>query len=167
MKWKNNQAKQVISIGADEGTFDNKMADDAHILELKKELKIKEERLKASNEELETTNEELKSSNEEMQSINEELQSTNEELETSKEELQSVNEELATINTELRNKVVDLSQAVNDMNNLLAGTGIGTIFVDLKMRILRFTPKAAQFGQPDTDRLGEASWAYRIKLGGL
>jgi two-component system CheB/CheR fusion protein len=120
MTWKNNQAKQVISIGADEGTFDNKMADDAHILELKQELKIKEELLKASNEKLETTNEELKSSNEEMQSINEELQSTNEELETSKEELQSVNEELTTVNTELQNKVVDLSQAVNDMNNLLA-----------------------------------------------
>ena len=30
------------------------------------------------------------------------------------------------------------------MNNLLAGTEIGTIFVDLKLRILRFTPHAAE-----------------------
>ena len=79
-----------------------------------------------------------------MQSVNEELQSTNEELETSKEELQSVNEELATVNTELQTKVADLSRANNDMNNLLAGTGIGTVFVDHQLRILRFTPAATR-----------------------
>ncbi|RYZ83076.1 MAG: hypothetical protein EOO68_33495 [Moraxellaceae bacterium] len=112
------------------------------IAELNEELQAKEEYLNAANEELETSNEELKSSVEEMQSINEELQSTNEELETSKEELQSINEELATINAELLGKVTDLSRANNDMNNLLAGTGIGTIFVDHKLCVLRFTPAA-------------------------
>ncbi len=114
------------------------------IAALKQELQAKEEYLQSTNEELETSNEELKSSNEEMQSVNEELQSTNEELETSKEELQSVNEELATVNAELQTKVVDLSRANNDMNNLLAGTGIGTIFVDHQLRILRFTPAVTQ-----------------------
>jgi two-component system, chemotaxis family, CheB/CheR fusion protein len=117
---------------------------DARIAQLKKELQAKEEYLQAANEELETSNEELKSSNEEMQSVNEELQSTNEELETSKEELQSVNEELATVNAELQTKVADLSQANNDMNNLLAGTGIATVFVDHGLHILRFTPSAAR-----------------------
>ena len=116
----------------------------AQIAELNKELQAKEEYLHAAKEELETSNEELKSSNEEMQSVNEELQSTNEELETSKEEMQSINEELATVNTELQTKVTDLSRANNDMNNLLAGTGIGTIFVDFNLRILRFTPTATQ-----------------------
>ncbi len=116
---------------------------DARIAALKQELRAKEEYLQTANEELETSNEELKSSNEEMQSVNEELHSTNEELETSKEELQSVNEELATVNTELQAKVADLSQANNDMNNLLAGTGIGTVFVDHRLRILRFTPTAS------------------------
>ena len=108
---------------------------DARFAALKQELRAKEEYLKS-------TNEELKSSNEEMQSINEELQSTNEELETSKEELQSVNEELATVNSEMYIKVEDLSQVNNDMNNLLAGTGIGTVFVDRRLHILRFTPAA-------------------------
>jgi two-component system, chemotaxis family, CheB/CheR fusion protein len=105
----------------------------ACIAGLREDLRIKEEYLQ-------TTIEELNSSGEEMQSVNEELQSSNEELETSKEELQSVNEELATVNMELQTKVVDLTRVNNDMNNLLAGTGIGTIFVDSRLLIRRFTP---------------------------
>ena len=116
----------------------------ARIAALKQQLRAKEEYLRATSEELETSNEELKSSNEEMQSVNEELQSTNEELETSKEELQSVNEELATVNAELQIKVADLSRSNNDMSNLLAGTGVGTVFVDHQLRIHRFTPGATQ-----------------------
>jgi two-component system CheB/CheR fusion protein len=116
----------------------------ARVAALKRELQIKEESLLIANEELETSNEELKSSNEEMQSVNEELQSTNEEMETSKEELQSVNEELSTVNVELQSRVADLSQANNDMNNLLAGTGVGTIFVGHGMHIMRFTPSVTQ-----------------------
>ena len=115
---------------------------DARVVALRGELLAKEESLQSTIEELESSAEELRSSSEEMQSVNEELQSTNEELETSKEELQSVNEELATVNTELQTKVFDLSRANNDMNNLLAGTGIGTVFVDIQLRILRFTPAA-------------------------
>lgn len=113
---------------------------DSYIIRLKQELRAKDEYLQTTIEELETSNEELRSAHEEMQSVNEEMQSTNEELETSKEELQSVNEELATVNNELQSKVADLSRSNNDMNNLLSGTGIGTIFVDHLLRILRFTP---------------------------
>jgi two-component system CheB/CheR fusion protein len=110
---------------------------------LRRELRAKEEHLRTANEELQRSTEALQSSNEEMQSVNEELQSVNEELETSKEELQSVNEELSTVNAELQAKVTGLSRANNDMNNLLAGTGIDTVFVDHDLRILRFTPAAS------------------------
>jgi two-component system CheB/CheR fusion protein len=113
---------------------------DARIATLTQELRAKDEYLQTTLEEMETSGEELKSSNEEMQSVNEELQSTNEELETSKEELQAVNEELATVNAELQQRVVELTRANNDMNNLLAATEIGTIFVDLQLRIQRYTP---------------------------
>lgn len=114
------------------------------IAELESELRAKDEYLQTTLEEMATTNEELESTNEEMQSVNEELQSTNEELETSKEELQSVNEELSTVNAELQDKVADLSRVNHDMNNLLAGTGVGTVFIDHSLRIVRFTPAATQ-----------------------
>jgi two-component system, chemotaxis family, CheB/CheR fusion protein len=117
---------------------------DGRIAALTRELRAKGDYLQTSNEELATSNEELKSSNEEMQSVNEELQSANEELETSKEELQSINEELATVNAELQTKMGDLSRANNDLNNLLAGTGMGTVFVDHQLRIQRFTPTITQ-----------------------
>lgn len=125
------------------------------IEELRHELREKDEYILSTHEELESSNEELKSTNEEMQSVNEELQSTNEELETSKEELQSVNEELATVNAELQSKVDNSSRIQNDLNNLLDGTGIATIFVDHNLRIMRFTPLATQIInliQSDMDR---------------
>jgi len=125
-----------------------------HMEELRTELWIKDEYLQSANEELETSNEELKASNEEMQSVNEELQSTNEELETSKEELQSINEELSTVNAELQVRVHDLSQVNNDMNNLLAGTNIATIFLNYQMKIMRFTPSATKIINLITSDIG-------------
>ncbi len=112
------------------------------IREMEDQLASTKEYLQTTIEELETSNEELKSTNEELQSANEELQSTNEELETSKEEQQSVNEELTTVNSELQQKIDALSKANDDMTNLLAATQIGTIFLDTKLHIQRFTPMA-------------------------
>ena len=112
------------------------------IAELERELQASREYLQSTIEELETTNEEYRSANEELQSANEELQSTNEELQTAKEEQQSVNEELATVNNELESKVEELSSAKNDMQNLLDSIEVGTIFLDLELKIKRFTATA-------------------------
>ncbi len=114
---------------------------DDRLAELEHQLKIKEEYLQATVEEFQATNEELQASNEELQSSNEELQSTNEELETSKEESQSMNEELSTLNAELRERIDQAARINDDMNNLLTATGIRTIFLDVKLKIQRFTPK--------------------------
>jgi two-component system CheB/CheR fusion protein len=110
------------------------------ITEIERELQVTRENLQATIEGQEAANEELKSANEELQSTNEELQSMNEEMETAKEEFQSTNEELVTVNSELQAKIDELSDLNNDINNLLASTEIGTIFLNANLGIKRFTP---------------------------
>ena len=105
--------------------------------DLERDLRFTEESLQTTIEELETSNEELQATNEELMASNEELQSTN-------EELHSVNEELYTVSAEHQTKIEELTQLNNDMDHLLKGTEIGTIFLDSEMRIRRFTPAATK-----------------------
>lgn len=119
---------------------------DAQIVEshLEAENQHLKEQLRATVEQYETSLEELKASNEELHAINEELRSTAEELETSKEELQSINEELTTVNHELKINVEELSRVNSDLQNLMASTEIGTIFLDRQLCIKRFTPRVQE-----------------------
>jgi len=133
------------------------------LAELERELLRVRGESRATLEEMQTSQEELRSANEELQSTNEELQSTNEELTTSKEEMQSMNEELQTVNAESQAKVDQLSQASNDMKNLLASTDIATLFLDKDLNVRRFTPQATKIikliatdaGRPITDLASE------------
>ncbi|MFN4062268.1 MAG: chemotaxis protein CheB [Paracoccus hibiscisoli] len=106
-------------------------------------LNAAEARLVASRAENETAIQDLRVANEELQSINEEYRSTSEELETSKEELQSINEELQTVNAELKSKLMAVGAAHSDLQNIVAATDIGTLFLDHKLRIRMFTPRVA------------------------
>jgi len=108
-----------------------------HLRGLEAELSHTKENLQAAIEELERSNEKLQASNEELQTSNEELQSTN-------EELQSVNEELYTVNAEYQRKIGELTELANDMDNLLASTEVGTVFLDRHLNIRKFTPQIAE-----------------------
>ena len=121
------------SIGDPSVVFDLDRVAEQRINDLEGELQFTRENLQATVEELETSNEELQATNEELLASNEELQSTN-------EELQSVNEELYTVNAEYQNKFTELSQLNNDLDNLLSGTGIATLFLDEELKVRRYTP---------------------------
>jgi two-component system, chemotaxis family, CheB/CheR fusion protein len=132
---------------------------DETVRRLTEELRLSQSRLRTTREESEATNEELRAANEELQSINEEYRSTSEELETSKEELQSINEELQTVNSELKLKLETISRAHGDLQNLMAATDFGTLFLDSGLRIKRFTERITELfsitpsdeGRPITD----------------
>jgi two-component system CheB/CheR fusion protein len=129
------------------------------VKQLQSKLQLAHGQLRATREESEAANEELRAANEELQSINEEYRSTSEELETSKEELQSINEELQTVNNELKLKLENVSRANSDLQNLMAATDFGTLFLDPSLRIKRFTPNITELfnitpsdeGRPITD----------------
>jgi two-component system, chemotaxis family, CheB/CheR fusion protein len=112
------------------------------VARLEAENKSLREQFQATSDGFQTTHEELTAANEEVMAINEELQSTNEELVTSREELQSVNEELITTNNQLNDKVEELGKINDDLANFLNASEVGTIFLDRKLCIRRFTPSA-------------------------
>lgn len=118
--------------------------------ELESELYEAQENLQSRVEELETANEELVASNEERQSTN--------------EELRSVNEQLRSANTQREKRVELLSRSKADMDNLLAVTEVGVIFVDEQLEIRRFTPQIADVFQLDERDLGSSLSALEHPL---
>jgi two-component system CheB/CheR fusion protein len=103
-----------------------------------------EEELAYTKEHLQATMQEQEASNEELQATNEELIAANEELQSTNEELHSVNEEMYTVNAEYQKKNVELQQANDDMEHLLNGTDVATLFLDRDLCIRKFTPRIAE-----------------------
>ena len=102
-----------------------------------------EQELMHNRELLQATIEEMETSNEELQATNEELIASNEELQSANEELHSVNEELFTVNGEYQRKISELTELTHDFDNLLESTEVHSLFLDMELRIRRFTPKMA------------------------
>jgi two-component system CheB/CheR fusion protein len=144
---------------------------DETVRRLTEELELTQSRLRTVREESDASNEELRAANEELQSVNEEYRSTAEELETSKEELQSINEELQTVNSELKLKLEVILRAHADLQNLLAVTDVGTLFLDPDLRIKRFSKQVtdlfsvtlADEGRPITDFANQLEYEDLIK----
>ncbi|PPQ40619.1 hypothetical protein CH337_04670 [Rhodoblastus acidophilus] len=114
------------------------------VLELRRRNQGLLDELQSTEENLQSAIEELATSNEELQSTNEELMASNEELQSTNEELHSVNEELYSVTSEHQRKIDELIQVTLDMEHLLKATEIGTIFLDEKQHVRRYTPAAAQ-----------------------
>ena len=146
---------------SDNVAFLEQHATDETVLRLTQELELMQARLRTVREESDAANEELRAANEELQSINEEYRSTSEELETSKEELQSINEELQTVNTELKLKLEAISRAHSDLQNLMAATDFGTLFLDASLRIRRFTQRVTELFS--ITPLDEGQTHYRLR----
>jgi two-component system, chemotaxis family, CheB/CheR fusion protein len=154
-----------------EVALDQTGANNDIIKRLREELQQTQTRLRTTREESESANEELRAANEELQSINEEYRSTSEELETSKEELQSINEELQTVNSELKLKLEAVSRAHSDLQNLMAATDFGTLFLDSRLRIKRFTRQVTELfsitpndeGRPIADFANRLEYEHLVK----
>lgn len=128
--------EQLIETGETSEEYDLDAETAQRLQDLEQDLQFTRENLQATIEELETSNEELQATNEELLSSNEELQSTN-------EELQSTNEELYTVNAEHQSKIIELTEARNDVENLLASSRIGTLILDEDMQIRHYSPQTA------------------------
>ena len=88
--------------------------------------------------------ESLRTANEEIVTSNEELQVTNEELMVTREELQAANQELATLNEEMQERNRTLGRESAELRALFHNTDAAVVTVDAKLRIRRFTPRAAR-----------------------
>lgn len=90
-------------------------------------------------------------------------------METSKEELQSINEELQTVNVELRAKLDAISRAHSDLQNLMAATDYGTLFLGSHLRIKRFTDQVTELFRitPSDEGRPVADFAHQLEYGDL
>jgi len=121
------------------------LGDGALLRQLDEELRHARKQLQETIEQTEVANGEMRIQAEEMQTTMEELHSGAEALERGRAELLSANQELAADNRELRRRAQESAKAHDDLANLVASSGVATIFLDRDMRILRYTPRIADF----------------------
>ncbi len=151
-----NPESQQAAEKEDAGVIRVNLSNDAYAA-MESELMYTKESLSATIEEVETSNEELQATNEQLVAANEELQSTN-------EELHSVNEELYSVNSENQRKIMALEEMTDDVDNLLASTDIGTIFLDENLQIRKFTRAAANYVKLQTSDIGREITDFALHI---
>ena len=155
-----NKFKTISNKTASDKVKIVRSTDTDRLVLLEQELLDTKANLQAMVEEIETSNEELQATNEELLASNEELQSTN-------EELQSVNEELHTVNSEYQEKLEEIANVNSDLENLINSTEIGTIFLDEKLNIRRFTPTVKKFFNIIENDIGRAISHFNLSFGNI
>lgn len=113
--------------------------------QLDEELHHVRKQLQDTIEQAEASSGEMRVYAEEMQTTIETLRAGAEELERGREELMASRRELAADNRELRRRAQESAKAHDDLASLVASSGVATIFLDRDMRILRYTPRIADF----------------------
>lgn len=121
--------------------------------------------LNETREQLDLVFDELELANEELALANQELQDHFSDLEVTNEELHRANEEYRAINEQLNAKIEELRCLSEDMDNLLVGSEIGTIFLDEALCIRRFTPAVTEhFSLMEGDQ-GRSIEDFRTAIG--
>jgi len=115
------------------------------LLQLEQELRNTRMQLLATIEQAELSSDGMRTEGEEMHAQAGYLRSEITELESGREELYSRNLALALDNQALQRRAEEADRARDDLTNLVASSGAATIFLDRGMRILRFTPRIADF----------------------
>lgn len=93
----------------------------------------------------ERAGDEMRVQGEEMRSISEQLRATVAELENELDDLRCRNQGLVLDKLALQRRLEEADNSRDDLGNLIASSGVATIFLDRAMRILRYTPRIVDF----------------------
>jgi two-component system CheB/CheR fusion protein len=127
----------------------------AVVAQLEQELQRMRTQLQQMADDYNASTEELRSANEELLATNDELRAAAETLDANQQDLQAANEELTSANGELKSKVTQTTKLNDDLHNLITVSDTGTIFIDHKLRVMRFTPRTKEIfdiGESDIGR---------------
>ncbi|WP_313168241.1 PAS domain-containing protein [Massilia oculi] len=119
--------------------------DGAVLRQLDGELRHLRRQLNDTVEQAQRSDDQMRMQCEEMQSISEQLRATVAELEGKLDDLRYRNQALALDKLALQRRIEEADKARDDLSNLIASSGVATIFIDRAMCIQRFTPRIADF----------------------